>query len=237
MNNIFSTLQSICLLLLIFCISQAQANNIKEQLKNILPANAIIVEAGAHNGSDTEEFATLWPQGTIHAFEPVPLLFEQLQKQTEKYKNVICYPFALSNEINEARFFVSRSSQSLYECDASSSLLQPTKHLTTFPCVKFTEEIIVTTLTLDDWADIYDIKKIDFMWLDLQGSEPLVLMHCPNILKTVKAIYTEVNTEELYAGSILYPELKNFMKQQGFTLTYEKLLETGQGDALFVRLN
>jgi len=39
-----------------------------------LPANPVIIEAGAFNGSDTIKLAKKWPQATIHAFEPVPAI-------------------------------------------------------------------------------------------------------------------------------------------------------------------
>ncbi len=47
-----------------------------------------------------------------------------------------------------------------------------------------------------------------------------MLKASPKILKTVKVIYTEVNTLPLYEGAILYAEFKNWIDG---------------GDVLFVR--
>ena len=46
----------------------------KGHIKLFAPDNPIVVEAGAHVGSDTIEMSKLWPGGTIHAFEPIPHL-------------------------------------------------------------------------------------------------------------------------------------------------------------------
>lgn len=52
----------------------------KEYIAQFLPPNPIIIEAGAHIGRDTKKMARQWPNAHIHAFEPVPALFEILKK-------------------------------------------------------------------------------------------------------------------------------------------------------------
>ena len=44
-------------------------------LKKILPANPVIIEAGAQFGEDTQWMSQFWPQGKIYAFEPSPESF------------------------------------------------------------------------------------------------------------------------------------------------------------------
>jgi len=81
-----------------------------------------------------------------------------------------------------------------------------------------------------------NVDRIDFLWLDMQGYEPLMLQSSKKILKTVKVIYTEVNHKELYKGAILYPEFKQWLEKQGFTLVKTCFPFEDWGDALFVRL-
>ena len=54
----------------------------KRALTRFIPADAVIVEAGAHRGFDTVQFARLWPEGTIHAFEPVPEKYDPFEVAT-----------------------------------------------------------------------------------------------------------------------------------------------------------
>ena len=47
------------------------AMNVKELIKQYLPINPVVIEAGAHIGTDTVEFSKIWPKGSIYAFEPI----------------------------------------------------------------------------------------------------------------------------------------------------------------------
>ena len=79
------------------------------------------------------------------------------------------------------------------------------------------------------------IFSIAFLWIDLQGSEYPVLAASPTILKTVKAIFTEVNFVELYAGCITYKFFKQWLESQGFKEQFMYPDHPTFGDALFIR--
>ena len=200
----------------------------KSLIATYLPANPTIVEAGAHIGVDTVQMSKRWPRGTIHAFEPIPDLFSQLQSNTAKRKNVCCYPMALGKETGAAKMFVSSG-----RSDASSSLFPPKAHVTYHPDILFETEIQVPTITLDHWAAEQGIKKIDFLWLDLQGYELAVLKAATAVLATVQAIYTEVNLDETYAGVALYPELRQWLEVYGFKVIREDLPWQDGGNVFF----
>ena len=201
----------------------------KEYFRSFLPEKPVILEAGAHKGSDTVELAKMWPTGTIHAFEPVPNIFKKLVKKTGNYKNVLCYQLALGNVTGSDKMYISTGAS-----DGSSSLLSPKKHLDIFPTVYFDEKIQVSIVTLDDWARENNIKSIDFLWLDLQGMELKVLQSGRSILKTVNAIYSEVSSIEGYEHQNLYSELRDWLEKEGFHVEREAV-ENGEGNVFFLR--
>src|SRR3990167_6168146 len=82
-------------------------------LRRILPNNPIVLEAGANNGADTQWMSEFWSQGKIYAFEPLPEAFQHLQKVAAKRKNVIIFPFALSNQKGKFPFYVAGGASSL----------------------------------------------------------------------------------------------------------------------------
>ena len=125
----------------------------------------VIIEAGAYNGGDTYELARRWPRGHIHAFEPVPELFEAVKQQTSSVKNVSYYPIALGEKNGTAEFFVSSGAS-----NGSSSLLRPSGHLDEHPDVHFDRTLTVTVKTMDTWAAENDVSRVDFLWLDMQGA-------------------------------------------------------------------
>jgi FkbM family methyltransferase len=202
----------------------------KSFIKKFLPRNPIVVEAGAHIGSDTVEMAKLLPKGTIHAFEPVPSLYEQLEQNTYKLNNVRRYRLGLADYVGTANLFLSSGTS-----DASSSLLFPKEHLIEHPEVFFQEQINISVTTLDHWAHELGIQKVDLLWLDLQGYEFAVLKASPILLATVRVIYTEVNLKELYEGCPLYPEFRQWLKTQGFRIERQELAWEDAGNVLFVR--
>jgi 2-O-methyltransferase len=204
----------------------------KAYLRRFVPKDAVIVEAGAHIGTDTVEMARLWPDVTIHAFEPLPEMFSILRTNTKTYSNVICYPLALSDKNGSALFHVSEGTS-----DASSSLLPPKEHLKSHPTVTFTKKIKVKTITLDTWAKKYNVQKVDFMWLDMQGAESKVLKASKKILPRVGLIYAEVSLKELYKGVDLYPSFKKWMFSKGFYPQLERLDWSDGGDVLFKNIN
>ncbi len=202
----------------------------KSRIKKFLSEAPIILEAGAHIGSDTMAMATIWPLSTIHAFEPIPSLYAKLQRNTAKFRNIITYPLALSDRTGEAKMYVSSGAS-----DGSSSLLVPKEHLTEHPGVRFLKQVKVSTITPDDWVMRHNIRRVDFMWLDLQGHELSVLKAASRILNTVSAIYTEVSLKEMYEGGSQYPNLRQWLEEHGFRVESEELPWPDMGNVLFVR--
>ncbi len=205
-------------------------DDFKKIIEKFLPCNPIILEAGAHVGSDTVEMAKMWPDAIIHAFEPVPNLYKKLCKGTRNLKNVKTYNLALSDQEGELTMYVSSGLS-----DASSSLLKPKEHLDVHPKVFFDDRIKVQSTTIDSWAIKNKIEKIDFMWLDMQGGEYKALSSSPIILNALSCVYTEVSLMEVYENVLLYKSFKKWLEAQGFISKIEKFPNRDMGDVLFVR--
>lgn len=203
-----------------------------------LPDNPVVVEAGAFDGTDTLFMAQRWQNGIIHAFEPVPEIYKLLKKQATKAENIRIYEMALSDQVGQALFYLSHEKSNPHAVSQSSSLLAPKEHLAYAPHIAFKKTIMVKTTTLDAWAQQHAISHADLLWLDMQGFELPALKASPNILKTVKAILTEVEFVEAYEKQSLYAEIKSWLEEQGFTLIATNFSnQSGEwfGDALFVR--
>lgn len=203
----------------------------KEFIQKYLPDNPVILDAGAYNGNDPIEMATMWPDATIHAFEPCPNTYEKLVKSTASFTNIHCYKLALSDKKGSQKLYVSSG-----EHEISSSLLQPKEHLRYYAYVNFNDQIDVQTTTIDKWTTENNISKIDMLWLDMQGMEFLALKASPDILKTVNVIFTRITSVELYQGVQLFPEFKRWLEMQGFKFIKEEWVNAIEGNALFVRI-
>lgn len=209
-------------------------------IAQFLPDNPIIVEAGAHHGTDTKAMSLQWPKGTIHAFEPRSDVYKKLCAYISQCKNVRTYPFALGEYNGIALFHLSSTSPTYSSNptlhDGQSSLFSPIKEVWPKDWVTdilFLSQVTVPVVTLDSWAQQNNIQNIDFLWLDVQGPECQILRASPNILKTVKAIKTEFSREPLYEGTVPFAEYKSWLETQGFVCVEE---DAGfHGDAIFIR--
>lgn len=183
-----------------------------------------IVEIGAHIGVDTASFARLWPQGRIYAFEPVPALYRQLERNLRGHSNVHVFPYAVGDQTGDRRMFVSSGWST-----GSSSVLLPSEHFKHYPRVKFGSEELVPMLRLTDWAEDHGIQEIDVLWLDAQGLEYQILADSEKLLRSVRLIYTEVNFIETYQGTILFEDLKRYLEGLGFSLKHLERADEAQG--------
>lgn len=194
-------------------------------VKRFLPQSPVILEAGGNHGEDTNRMKSVWSNAVMHVFEPLPDSFEVVLKNTKSLSDVFCYPYALTNYSGETDFYID------FHNHGSSSINYP---------VKFNEHefektpIRVSCITIDEWAKQNNVDSIDFMWLDMESHELYALRHALDILKTVKAIYTEVAYEPVRQGSCLYPELRAFLEAQGFVEVW-KVSHGRFGDALFIK--
>ncbi|MCX5924841.1 MAG: FkbM family methyltransferase [Candidatus Dependentiae bacterium] len=208
-----------------------------DYIKPHLSSSPIIIEAGAFDGRDTQKLAATWPQGIIHAFEPVPELFALLQKNTAHLPNVHCYQLALSDKTGSATFYVSEKIKKQGMPTQAGSLHKPKERLLWSPII-FPHTIMVPTITLDAWADRYHIDSVDFLWLDMQGHELNVLQAAPLVLPMVSVIYTEVGFIEAYERQQPYEVVKEWLESNHFTevgRNFENQQQWFFGNMLLVR--
>ncbi len=206
-------------------------------IKPYIPQNPIIVEAGAYIGSDSIKFTKEWPLVDVHSFEPVPQLFQLLEKETDRFNNIHCYPYALSNKDDIAFFYVAEKPKNPNRPTQAGSLLAPKERLK-YSSITFPHTIEVPTITLDSWAKKYHIPHIDLLWLDMQGAELSVLKASKQILKTVTAIFTEVSFIESYEKIPQVDEVTNWLESHGFRLVgqdYDPATSHFFGNRLFVK--
>jgi FkbM family methyltransferase len=120
----------------------------------------------------------------------------------------------------------------------SSSILEFGSHSTHHPHVHFVGTSSLKTTTIDTFfrtnnlnSSLYDLWNID-----IQGAELMALSGAAESLKYVKAIYLEVNTEEVYKGCALMNNIDDFLALHGFKRVITKILEYGWGDALYLKV-
>ncbi|GEO07620.1 FkbM family methyltransferase [Segetibacter aerophilus] len=219
---------------------------LEQELKILFPRkkSLTIFEIGACEGEDSVKYSRLFPEAKIYAFEPLPANIPLIQHNFLKYgvRNASYFNKALSNKEGQAEFYVSsgRPDEAL-ESDwdygnKSSSLLQPEKHLETAPFIQFKDKIVVETITLKSFCIANNIKAIDFVHMDVQGAELMVLEGAGDFISSIKVIWLEVSKVNFYKNQPLVADVKKFMSENNFVLIKDAAHGI-QGDQLYVSKN
>jgi FkbM family methyltransferase len=87
------------------------------------------------------------------------------------------------------------------------------------------------TRTLDGLLAELAFDPVDVLVVDVQGAELLVLKGATHTLKHVKAVVSEVSTQALYEGGVLFDELRDYLDGHGFAAMSTP---RRHGDMLFV---
>lgn len=201
-----------------------------------------IFDIGCCEGEDTVRYAKRFPRARIIAFEPLPdnqrLVAENLARYS--ISNAELIPCALSDRVDEATFHVSsgRPREEFAGKDwnygnKSSSLLPPAGSDPMHGWIEFKTKITVPTETLDNFSARRNIARIDFIHMDVQGAEQLVLAGSSRMLPSVTAVWLEVSDQALYKSQVLRPEIGRFMRMRGFSLALE-VMNGIEGDQLYI---
>ena len=170
-------------------------------LESVLTHGMIVIEGGANLGITTIAIAkAVGKKGYVNAFEPVPEYYEHLKKNVlrNEIKNISIYNQALSNETGSILF---------YKHGEGSGITY----------VEEAETIQVQATTLIQFANAYHIAKIDFINLDCEGCELLVLREAETLLKEqTPAIFCEIHRDYLNFLNQSVKELVIFLKSLGY---------------------
>jgi len=206
----------------------------KLTLLTLLPKDAVILEIGACEGHDTQEFAVLFPRGRVIAFEAHPQLHQRLVERTRGLPNVDCVGLAMSDHAGVQVFHQSSGASRV-----SGSLLRPSEHLQRHPAVVFSsaDEVLIPCATLDQYVGQMAPERVDLIWMDVQGAELMALKGAERTLSLTTWIYLEVSRAPLYEGAAPYSEIKQFLSSLGFEVEREFLPPEwhGEGNVLFAR--
>jgi FkbM family methyltransferase len=154
---------------------------------------------------------------------------ELVSKATSSgHKNVYCG--AISADEKELDFKISNNGQ-------SSSLLDFGLHKQHYPWIHYVNTIKVKTETLGSFfnRNNLDGRKYNFWNLDIQGVEYDVLRSATEFFAQVDAIYTEINTAEVYKGCGLLNEIDDLLTSYGFTRIRTEMTGAQWGDALYIK--
>jgi FkbM family methyltransferase len=169
-----------------------------------------VVDIGANPIDGEPPYKAMLAAGLcqVTGFEPQAAALAKLEQKKGPLERYL--PYALGDG----------TERTLHVCaiDGMTSLLVPDPaHLALFNMfpiwAEVKERIPVATSKLDDIAEI---AELDFLKMDIQGSERDVLVHGRTRLKQAVAVQTEVSFVPLYKNQPPFGEIDLMMRELGF---------------------
>jgi FkbM family methyltransferase len=163
--------------------------------------NDIVVDIGANIGVFTV-YAASKTQSLVYAVEPFFDNFTALEQniRANRLKNVIPLRFAVSN--------TSGTELLVHEEESQHHQL---KKVATSSRAKYVE---VPSITLQDLMDNHQIQQIDFLKLDCEGAEGLILTSTSGrYLRNIRKIAMEFHDE---LSLLTHKQIQNLLEKEGF---------------------
>lgn len=185
-----------------------------------------IIQVGANIGQELRLLSSI--EKNLYLFEPLKIIFRQLEDNIKEYNNTAIFNLALGDRNKTENIYVADNNHSV-----SSSILEPSLHLKYFPEVIFKKKERITVKRFDSIEQEF---KANFLILDVQGFELKVIEGFGKKISQIDYIFTEFSLEKLYKNSVTLKELEINLSNLGYIRTKTKLASNKpQGDAFFVK--
>jgi FkbM family methyltransferase len=198
------------------------------------PECKIWIDVGAHAGQHTLQHAQKNSQVLVYAFEPD---WRMLRSLVGKAVNFVPIPMAVSEADGIAEFFINMA-------DGTSSLLpfNPDAFVAGWKESDglFTERReTVPTIRLDTFMSKLGIDSVEYLKIDAQGADLMVVRSLGERLKDIQSLTLEVDVSPVraYKGSSGKEEIVDFLLSRGFDLVRTRAQTSGREENLdFVRM-
>jgi FkbM family methyltransferase len=191
----------------------------------------IVFDVGANNANETKHF--LDNGATVYAFEPNPIMINDMKTRLGKLPNFNLVESAVSDYEGTATFNLAGPNDPSnpmnhsigYPNYGSSSLLDfqegldktwaGRRDLATFA------KISVNVMRLDTFVKKHNIKQIDYLHVDTQGQDLSVLKGLGEYLSIVKKGVVEAPTSKttrIYIKSHTMVEIVKFLRENNFLI-------------------
>jgi len=163
----------------------------------------VIFDVGAHHGESADFFYRTFPGATIYSFEPNPKAASQIIEKNIPGNQV--FELALTDFNGKAVFNLQDishlSSLSLINRKSHDSLgyAEREEH----------ESIQVETIRGDEFANRYEIPKIDLLKVDVQANEVKTIKGFSGIISMVKIVFVEVSFYDFYTQKSSISEVES----------------------------
>jgi FkbM family methyltransferase len=185
---------------------------------------SVVFDIGANVGQSALRLRQVFPDSTIHCFEPSPKTFAALRDNIGQRDRFVLNQYAVGSQCGALQ---------LHEHDTSqlSSLLPMGPD--GYSPFSFSTEVPV--ITLDEYCARSGVEQIDFLKIDTQGYDHQVLLGALPMLERhrIRLILAELIFSRMYGGAVRCEETISLLAQRGYRTIDVYTEESNWADFLF----
>lgn len=179
-------------------------------MMDIIFPGDVVFDVGAHTGEWSHHLLTRQPSVSLHCFEPVPLLFNELEKNIS-HASVLKYNVGLSSNSEVSTFYYYPKHPGLSTLHRRPKVEE---NLQMDPII-----FDVDLLRLDSFCQYAGITHIDFVKIDTEGNEWNVLLGAQSMLEKRAIDFIQFEYGGCYLDSKTFlKDIYTLLSVHGYTL-------------------
>jgi FkbM family methyltransferase len=189
-----------------------------------------VIHVGAHEGQEISSYDAMRAERVMF-IEANPAVYARLAAAMRERAHVTTVNRAISDKNGKVQLH-------LASFDQSSSLLPLARHREVYPQILAAGTTDVDATTLDALVQElgFSASEFNFLNVDVQGAEAMVLRGAINVLRHIEGINIEVNFSELYRGGAQIEDIDDLLEAAGFRrVATLSAYHESWGDAFYVR--
>ena len=212
-------------------LTRQHHQELRSQFRPFVPTDGVVLDVGAHAGQFTKLFAAMVPQGHVHAFEPGSYALSILRtvKTFRKLSNVTIHACGLgdSSQVKALNVPIKKSGSIGFGLSFIDDSQQTERRAVT-------EDVAIRRL--DEVVAEHDIRRIDFIKVDIEGSEMRMLVGAREALTRFSpALYIELVNGHLARRGDSIEELTGYLGDLGYGPVGDHSIQ--EGNRLFTRFS
>jgi FkbM family methyltransferase len=211
-------------------------NDIKKVFKDSSPE--VILDVGSRDLAESIQMSEAFPNATIIAFEPNPIQYKICVEAGKAYPNIKVFEYACGDKEEVVDFWL------VNENVGASSILEPAEKFIDagwqhgYRNCTYQKIPGIQVKRIESVLDEIGIKKVDAVWMDVQGNELNALQGMGRFINDVAIMHTEAALIPYYKGHVTKDSLEQWIISQGFNTHFIPTRDPhpfGESDLLCIR--
>ena len=199
---------------------------------------SVIFDIGSLHCLESVEFSKRFTNANIYAFEANKDSYEVCLQNTKDIDRITVTNKCINDYNGTCKFYPINPTKTIttwFDGNRGASSMFKANGAVDHIEKYVQDEIDMECIKLESFCKENNIKKIDVIWMDLQGAELLALKGLGSMLDTVQVIQTELEMNPMYENQCLFNDVDIFLTEKGF---YRVAGDTGAqfgADFIYVR--